>query len=139
MVSANTSTKQVLAGLKEGANDYIKKPFHQSELTMRIAAHIMTGDRFQSELHVRAPCAEFAGSVPNSISVRLASIVLCSEALCECRAEIFVVLPVAPGGLAADGQMSTPVSGLDTSAWALLEVTCMVMRHSCGMCCTARV
>lgn len=69
MVSANTSTKQVLSGLKEGANDYIKKPFHQSELMMRIAAHIGTCDRFQTELHVRAPFPDFSGAAPVAVLV----------------------------------------------------------------------
>lgn len=38
MLSARTHTDDVVQGLEQGADDYIKKPFHVKELSARVAA-----------------------------------------------------------------------------------------------------
>jgi DNA-binding response OmpR family regulator len=74
MVSANTASKQVLSCFKEGANDYIKKPFSQTDLLMRIRTHMNTAERCIAELHVRTPTVAFAGAVPPLVLVSLSNL-----------------------------------------------------------------
>jgi DNA-binding response OmpR family regulator len=61
----------MLACFKEGANDFIKKPFRQADLLMRILMHMNTAERCIAELHVRVPNAAFVGAVPRQLLVSL--------------------------------------------------------------------
>lgn len=40
MVSAKSSSDDVMEGLQAGANDYVKKPFHRQELLTRVKTQI---------------------------------------------------------------------------------------------------
>lgn len=73
MVSANSTAKQVLTGLEQGANDYITKPFHRDELTLRICAHVHCTQLSDAELHVRQPDVRVCTGVSPAMLVRAAS------------------------------------------------------------------
>ena len=73
MVSANSSDKHVLTGLEAGANDYITKPFHRDELTLRICAHVHCTQLSDAELHVRQPDARVTAGVSAGMLVRPAA------------------------------------------------------------------
>jgi DNA-binding response OmpR family regulator len=57
MVSANSAASDVLHGLEYGANDYIRKPFHQEELLLRVQGHIQTTRLAEVEAEIRLPTA----------------------------------------------------------------------------------
>ena len=70
MVSANSSTKQILQGLEQGANDYITKPFHRDDLTMRLVAHLRFVQLLDAELHVRVPYPHHDAALTPQMLVR---------------------------------------------------------------------
>ena len=91
MVSANSSSKQILAGLEAGANDYITKPFHRDELQARLHAAIRHTQLLDGELRLRAPVAARAAmlALPPSVLVRCAAGPGCGSGACAC--DIFCI------------------------------------------------
>lgn len=93
MVSANSETKDVLKGLENGANDYIRKPFQREDLHMRVQvstfqtlygisvswlliilhglqAHIHTMQQCDTEVEARMPWSLLHLSVTKRMEVR---------------------------------------------------------------------
>jgi len=71
MVSANSETKDVLKGLENGANDYIRKPFQREDLHMRVQVSTLHLQSLYCVTNCKclSTLTRFAGPYPHDAAV----------------------------------------------------------------------
>jgi DNA-binding response OmpR family regulator len=49
-VSANSTEQNIVQGLTQGANDFVRKPLNQAELMARVSRHLDLNDTLKDEI-----------------------------------------------------------------------------------------
>jgi DNA-binding response OmpR family regulator len=77
LLSAQTTKRDIVAGFSHGADDYLVKPFHMSELVMRVNALLNNRRKAAYALPTFMPVVEDSNNILASLSVLLDKHIFC--------------------------------------------------------------